>query len=385
MFKRLISLCLCLLLMVGVLVACNNNKTPEGKTSETTTSGGSINGVYNKPEDVARDFINAVIGGEYDTAITMLDIDNTKSFITGEDMSFFLPRSKFTALLGDSVKGADLKLTPQGNSGSTSQLVSAVFSKDGTDTVNMEIPVVQGDNGWRIDAPEFYYSNFRFLAPSGDVTVTANGKPVDKSYITDDAAGGTKKAVIYTLPYVGKKEVKVKVSCDNFENEVTMPATSENTEFDDYNTLYYLKAEEREEVNKSIKDAWNGMYKDWLSGKNATDLLKYLSDDADPDITNRVVSGFKSMSDTGSSGNDNFNLVEVNQGSDNNYVFYVSDDMVYVNFNYKLTWNYKLMDWSQETKRKSSIILKKVNGEYKIYQLVDEKLFTECNNFTSEW
>ena len=127
------------------------------------------------------------------------------------------------------------------------------------------------------------------------------------------------------------------------------------------------------------------MYKDWLDGKNANDLLNsYLSSDADPDVAIRIVDGFKSITDQGSSGNDKFNMVTV-QARPDGTVQYITDDLILVNFGYKLAWHYKLADWNQDMTRFSHIILKKTNDGYKISQLTDEGLFNDCNNFTSDW
>ena len=389
MLKKMLAFGLCGIIAAFVLVGCGKETvpTPIDTDSGTVPTSAAANVNTSKDVEVARSFVNAIASKDYNTAISCLNVDEDKSFITAEDIEFSLPRTSFVDLGTDAVQGSESEYSSDYKSGMEHTTVTAVFTK-GESKTTVSIPVgLNNKNEWKVDAPEFYHTNFTFRAPSGKVTITANGKPVTADMITNQAAGSLGKAYEYTLPYVGKKGVIVKVSCDNYEKEFSMATSSNNTEVDNNNMCYYdLDSDAYNTVLTYIKDTWNSMYKDFENGKNANDLMSYLSDDADSDIATSIINDFKGITKQGSFGNDDFKITEIRPYNDGDGAFYVTDDLLCVNFNYKLHWHYKASDtWMKDMKRTSNIVLKNVGGKYKIYELTDEKLFTECNGCTQDW
>ena len=399
--KKFIALILTALLACS-LVACGDKSKETQPTESSVVTNEKAVDTTEKSDDTSKDkendskdievvksFVDAIKAKNYDAIIQCLNIDADKSFVSAEDIEFALPRSSFADLADDSIKDSTADFSSSYQTGDDHTTVTVVCKKDDKEVANTEIKTILNDkNEWKIDTNDFYYQNYSFRTP-GNVEVSVNGKTVDKEFISKSKTGGLGTSCDWTLPYVGKKEAKIKLTCANYTFETSLTTTENNTLADKgedtYKVFYDIEADEQEKIFKSIKDTWNAMYKDWLAGKNANDLLNgYLSDDADPDIATRIIDGFKSMSDQGSNGNDKFNMVTVQARPDGS-VQYITDELIGVNFGYKLSWHYKLADWNQDMTRFSSIILKKTDKGYKIYKLIDEGLFTECNNFTKDW
>lgn len=362
--------------MTGMLSGCNTAK--DASSSSKTVSAQDEK--ENSPEKVSTDFIKALISKDYKTALKDMD-KGDDSFITESSIEFYLPRSTYSDVEGISLDSVDVAFTGFKNKTKTdSECVVSAVSKDTGTTKDFIVPCsMNKNNQWVVDGNEFYYTDFSFITAS-DVAVTANGKEVPDSMIVSKT-GTSDTESVYTLPYVGKDDVHIKLSCDNYTYEADIsPATSNGAENAD-TVLSPISDEDKKACEDFIKTSYNEMYSDYLDGAKASDLNKYIASDADTDVCNQILNGFKSMSNKGSDGNSAFKLSKCIVSEAN----WVSDDLVYVDFKYQLDWVYNLAKWNQSIKRLSNILLKKEDGKFKIYGLTDSGLFTECNNFTQEW
>ena len=77
-----------------------------------------------------------------------------------------------------------------------------------------------------------------------------------------------------------------------------------------------------------------------------------------------------------------FNMTEVVPSKNKQTTVY-GEDTLLVNFGYRLQWRWWGMD--EDMKRLSSIVIRKVDDSFKIYQITDMKLFTWINQFTTEY
>ena len=301
MLKRILALGVCAVVAAGTLVACGD-KAKEGQAADGSSVVANEKAVKtSKDVDVARSFVDAVKAKDYDSVIQCLNIDADKAFLSAGDIEFALPRSSFAELADESVQDATVDLSSSYQSGDDRSVVTATCVKDKTEVAHVQINTVLNDkNEWKVDTADFYYQNYSFRTPS-KVEVTVNGKVVGQEFMSKSNTGGFGMSCDWTLPYVGKKGVNVKLTCANYTIEKLLPTTGNNELAskgeDTYKLFYEIDAAEQEKIFTYIKDTWNAMYKDWLDGKNANDLLNtYLSDTADPDIATRIVDGFKSMS-----------------------------------------------------------------------------------------
>lgn len=367
--------------MMGMLSGCNASK--DGKDAPSNSKVVSNQDAKeNSPEKVSVAFINALISKDYKAVLKAIDKDGDDSFLTENSIEFYLPRSSYSDVEGISLDSVDVAFT--GYKDKTKTKVDCVVSavnKDTESSTDFIVPCsMNKNNQWVVDGEEFYHTDFSFITAS-DVSIVVNGKEVPDSMLVSKT-GVNDTENVCTLPCVGKDDIHIKLSCDNYTYETDIsPATSNEAENADI-VLSPLSDEDRKACENFIKTSFNAMYSDYLDGAKASDFNKYISSDADPDICNQILDGFKSMSNKGSSGNSNFKLSKCIVSDKTNWV---SGDSVYVDFKYQLDWVYNLAKWNQNTKRLSNILLKKEDGEFKIYGLTDSGLFTECNNFTQEW
>lgn len=393
--KKCISLLLIAVMCSFVIVGCGNKGTePSGvdavsgtsKAAESPNSSGS-----SSSEDVAVEFVNSLMSADYKTALDCLGLEEGKSFLVEDDIGFYLPRSSY-ACVSDlkTTEGIKVVASDSKKSSNSSATVTVTFVNDEGNAVN-SVPVktaLNDENKWVVEADEFYNTNYSFRTAGGNVNLTVNGIKVSEDLCSNASAGDTGLSKEYTLPYVGKKTIDVKLSCDNYTYDTSLSTSSNNEVGGDDKAFYILKGDEQTEVFNAVKDIWNDLCTDYKKGNKPTDELNYIASDADPDICTQIWDGFKKMHMRSSSGtqlkNDNFKLTQVKSRSDGD-TFWVTDDKIVVNFDYELTWKYLLAHSIDSTKRHSSILLSKEEDDFKIYTLTDTGLFTENNNFTHEW
>ena len=393
--KKCISLLLIAVMCSFVIVGCGNKGTgPNGvdavsgtsKAAESSNSSGS-----SSSEDVAVEFVNSLMSADYKTALDCLGLEEGKSFLVEDDIDFYLPRSSY-ACVSDlkTTEGIKVVASDYKKSSNSSATVTVTFVNDEGNAVN-SVPVktaLNDENKWVVEADEFYNTNYSFRTAGGNVDLVVNGIKVSEDLCSNTSAGDTGLSKEYTLPYVGKKTINVKLSCDNYTYDTELSTSSNNEIGDDDKAFYILKDAEQTEVFTAVKDIWNSLYSDFKKGNKPTDELNYIAKYADPDICSQIWDGFKSMQ-SGFAGGDslrnvNFNLTKVKSRSDGD-TFWVTDNKMVVNFDYELTWEYLLTHSIYSTKRHSNILLSKEDDDFKIYTLIDTGLFTESNNFTQEW
>lgn len=384
--KRILSILLSAIFVISLFTGCGATET------SSDASGNQSDAIkLNKPESVAETFIKSLVSADYDTALSCLNIDEECSFLTANDIEFAVPRSSFADVVNVNMNDFTFSTGLKGSySDAASCVVSAVDNNDSNNTRMFSVPMVLDDNNkWAVDNNEFYYENYSFCTAGGNVNITVNGKKVSDKFCVNNSAGATGLAKEYTLPYVGKKEIEVVVSADGNYVYTQSLATSANNEIgDDDKVFKALDETEETECLDFIKNTWNDINSLYESGKHkATDVLDYLSVNADSDIANQIWDGLELLHKPNSiekDRDDNFNLKLCKKSSGTD-MLWLTDNKILVNFDYELTWDYLLADWNQSTKRQSEIILAKEDGKYKIDTLLDNGLFTENNSFTKEW
>lgn len=359
--------------------------------SNSESSSSEIKENENTPRTISESFINSLIKKDYETALSCLNLDKSKSFVTSEDIEFYLPRSSFADIMDWTSDGNIIIKT---ESVSESEVLCTASFNNDTSSVSIIKPVyiktvLNNNNNWTVDASEFYNKNYKFYTAGGDVKVSVNGKEVSNDFCTNTSAGNnTGLAYEYTLPYVGEKDIKVELSCDSYTYESVLATSSDNTVSENDMVFKPANVDEINSCIINIKHIWNSLCDNYKSSKRSSCVMDYLASDADSDICNQIWDGFellhKSNSGVSSDRDDNFKLTMC-KIPNNNGVYWLTDNKMMVNFDYELTWDYILADAHETMRRKSNIVLEKENGEYKIYKLIDSGLFTENNNFINEW
>ncbi len=388
------------ILSAAVLVAsafggCNAPQAQgqSGQEQSGAQANSDVNVDANSSEAVSAAFIEALISSDFDTALSCLGLEEGESFLTAEDIEFSFPRSSFSDIQGLNLD--EYQLQVQENESTNPEIGICVVDiiEKASDEGNAEESVtvytkLSDDNKWIVDAEDFYYTNYTFRTSGGDVDVFVNGMEVSDELCTNNAAGGTGLGREFTLPYVGKKEIDVEITCDNYEYTTTL-VTSSNNEVTGEDRVYYtISSEDQSKCAEFVKSAWNGLCEKYESGGKATDAMSYLASSADSDICNQIWDGLESCHKNGtaveSDRDDNFNFTQCKPTSGAEE-FWMTDDKVIFYFDYELTWEYMLINDIRSMKRQSNIILEKEGDNFKIYQLTDSDLFAMNSNFTSEW
>lgn len=382
----LLSLCFSTVLMNGCMKQGNDDTGSQ--VASDVTADESRNNTENT-EKIATDMTTAVINKDYKTILTLMNLVGDNSFVTEDDIAFQLPRSNYSELLN--IKDAAEIETKIADKSKTSVYAKAYKKSGSGEPISIADITLHLDdnNNWVVSSEEFVNENFSFRGPSGNITVIVNGKDItnNATVIKKTKTGDTGMCTDYTIPKVGKKNIKVNIKSENYNFTKELATAGNNKISDNTEAFYDLNDNEKEAVTAYIKNTWNTLYKDWESGKKSTDETQYISDKADVDILKTVWDGFNTLtkpSATSSKGNDNFKMEKVLINNDCS-TSYLTDNVILVNFKYELHWHYKLADWNQQTRRLSHIYLEKVKDGYKIYDLGDTKLFTEANSFTKEW
>lgn len=380
-----LSMCFSTVVMNGCV---NKNNKPDNQTeSKTTVAESNID--KNDTKQIATAMTTAVVNKDYKTILALMNLNGDGSFVTEDDIAFQLPRSGYSGLL-------DVTDTSKIETKVVDKTKTAIYAKAYQATGNGEpqeladITLKLNDNNeWVVSSRDFVNENFSFRAPSGDVTITVNGKD-----ITNNAAvtkktktGDTALCTDYTLPKVGVKTVKINLKSANYDFTKELDTASNNSISEKTEAFYDPDDTEKDTITAYIKDTWNNLYSDWESGKKATDETQYLSDKADIDILKTIWDGFQSITEpsaTSSKGNDSFKMEKVLINSDAD-TSYLTDSIILVNFKYELHWRYILANRSQQSRRLSNMLIEKTKDGYKIYEIGDTKLFTYANSFTKEW
>lgn len=399
-------------LILGVLgmTACGKGE-PQGidrvetdsQNQGTDTDGKTTNGssTESKVADIANQFVMSIINKDYDKTLSLMGVDGADCFISKDDIGYQIPRSKYSVLAeadgADTTGVTGVSYLEETKGTNEVEWVTKVIDKSATkyytrtlkngdesgEPIDISV-VLSKDNNWVVSDDSLYAVNYTFRAPSG-IKIYANGKEVPKSLVVKSNTGSTGLLVDYKLPYVSKSKVKLKAvgTYCNYEGELAVTSNNEYSDDTDY-FCCNVSSEEETKALDYIKTAWNGLYKEYASGKSSTQVSGYISDKADSDTINIIWDGFKSLEKKSSGGNDNFRMSTVVKNEDYP-ICYVSDDVVLVNFKYQLQWHYKLANWNESLKRKSYILLQKDKTGYKLYKVMDEGLFNHVNSFTKEW
>ena len=381
-----LSLCFSTVVMNGCMKK-SNNETDSQAINDVTSNESKSN--IDDTEKLATEMATAVINKDYKTILALMNLNGEDSFVTEDDIAFQLPRSNYSELLNiNDASEIETKIVDKSKTSVYAKAYQKSGSGEPTSLADITLHL-DDNNNWVVSSEEFVNEKFSFRGPSGNVTVTVNGKDItnNATVIKKTKTGDTGMCTDYTIPKVGKKNIKVNVKCENYNFTKELSTAANNQISDDTEAFYDLNDKEKETVTAYIKNTWNALYKDWESGKKATDETQYISDKADADILKTAWDGFNTItkpSATSSKGNDNFKMEKVlinNEASTS----YLTDSIILVNFKYELHWHYKLADWNQQTRRLSNLLLEKTKDGYKIYSIDDTKLFTAANSFTKEW
>lgn len=339
---------------------------------------------------VSASFVEALATGDFDMAASLTEAYAEEGYFYGSDIEWYLPRSSFANIQSLGFETFKSKTEGEEKEGSGVYTVSLYDAADESDdpaeksfTINT---ILNEDNNWVVCVPEFYCTNFLFRTAGGSTTVYVEGQQVPESLCTNDEAGPSELCKEYTIPFIGKNDVEIRIKSDNYDYTQTVTPNSNNSVSSSVSV--FKPVDEPEKCFSYVKDTWNALCAKYLVGEKASCVQDYIANNASYDLCNIVWDGFEEIhvgdSSQGGYKNENYNLT-VCKPSSKGDVYWLSDTQVMCYFDYELTWYYTLGKANQSTHQNSSVVLSVEKGVYKFFDFPDTGLFFEANNYSNEW
>lgn len=355
------------MLLIG-LSGCNSENNEKGIEVKTDT-----------PENVSESFVEALISSDFDSAVTCAGLNYKDYFVSADSIKEGLQKSKFADISKVSLKDYSLssEKVKEDENGYICE-VKAVSNKDDADVKAVKVNVIPAGKQWVVNADDFYNTNFTFQT-AGNVKVSVDDKEVPFELCSNMTVGDSGKEYFYTLPYVSKGDIKVEISCDNYTYSQVLKTSSNNK--DKERVVKTLSVEEQSVSSKYIMSAWNDLYNDFIKNKNNISedcISKHLLSDNKDVLESRLEADFNKLVSKGI----NFEFKNCKPSNGKEYEW-VSDTEVICYFDYELTWD--VGKESNSMGKQSSIVLSKTEDGYKISEVVDDYMFSDCNKLTHEW
>lgn len=371
--KNILAITLSGILMLG-FAGCGSQKGNE-KT-------GSVKLNQDKPTDVAETFVSSLVNKNFEVSAKLLGASDDTPYFTAGDVEWYVPRSEFSSVEKFHDIKTEITAKETNNSGSNATVNIDLKEKGKEDSKeSLKVLLVRDNNNkWFVNSPDFYISDWHFVTPGGDTKVFIDGKEISSS-VEAKAYGSTGLRKEYTISRIGKAEKEITVTAKNSfgEQKFKVNPTANSSE-EPY--ICQVKLTD-DKAYQSICDIWNNCYKDICDGKQASDLLKYVSPKADSNLTSQIYNGIKEQAlGMGAKGCNSFVCSNVRACSGENYTSqWLSDKVVSVHFNYDMSWTYILANYHQEMENTTNVQLYLEDGSYTIHN-PGEKFFTWYNEFT---
>lgn len=376
--------------LVFILILCLACASFIGCMSEEEQQLSAISVAQKSASAVTSSFIEALACGDFEKALMLTEAYSEDGFVTADDIEWYLPRSSFAKVQNLGFETFKSKSEGEETEGTAVYKITLYDAADTgsspsekTFTVNAKL---NDENVWVVCEPEFYCVNFLFRTSGGNTSVYIDGKAVSEELCSDDEAGQSQLCKEYTIPYIGKNDVEIRIKSENFD--YTQKVTPNSNNSISSSVSVFKPVDEPEKCFSFIKDSWNEMCSKYLIGEPASCVQDYIARNASYDLCNTVWDGFEEIhvgaSSQGGYKNENYNLT-VCKGSTDGDLYWLSDSQIICHFDYELTWYYTFGKSNQSTHQKSSVILSYENGIYKFYEFLDKGLFFEANHYSNEW
>ena len=223
---------------VGEAISEVSTETTEiEETTETTESSELTN--VSKSQKCAIDFIQYVQTENYEEALNLLNIPD-KTFVSADDLQWFIPRSDLSDLVG-----TDMKYSEISESGDKTDATVKLTYGDTEIKLNV---IMDNDNNYKINFPDFCMQDWTLYVPK-DTVVSI------KDVVIEETSEEEFKDV-YTIPYIALRETELKVTSSVYGdfNIVTTPSTDKDGK---YTVICSLDDTLRDTLIEGVKIAYN--------------------------------------------------------------------------------------------------------------------------------
>lgn len=221
--KRVLVGALSVVTVMGTFVGCDNSSN---SNSSKVKEPKDVVVSYDSPEEISKSFVESLLNKKYGTALSCLLLPEGKSFLTGEDIEYHLPKSKYSDICDLSYEDYTIKVE-EGNKTNIltycNVTVTDNSSEKSTDTIFAVGTYLADDKRWAVNAVDFYISNYSFVTEK-DAKVSVNGISVSDDLCTKES----KDTKEYTLPFVGMKGIEVSISSDDYTYSKTLTTKANN-------------------------------------------------------------------------------------------------------------------------------------------------------------
>lgn len=193
-------------LVILTFVGCSSPKTPPEPSEvpqevQETAAERSI-------KKLVKDFLTKIMVGN------LSDLEDnillpSDSFITEEDLSWYIPRSQVADFLDCKVNYEITKIESS-NKEEEKNISKYVTVKVGEREYILNV-VLDETNEWKFNFTDMMLQDWKFVV-GDDVSVLINGIAVNDSYIDGAYTGNdavNDHCVIYSIPYIVKREIKL--------------------------------------------------------------------------------------------------------------------------------------------------------------------------------
>lgn len=207
--KKLWKVLLVLVITIVILVfmGCSTKKNPPA-ASEAPPKKIQETAAERSIKKLTKDFLTKIMAGNLSHLEDNILIPNN-SFITEEDIIWYIPRSQVSDFLDTKVtyEIAEIKASEKEEDKNISKYVTIKV-----DEREYILNVALDDkNEWKFNFPDMFLQNWKFIV-GDDVSVLINGITVNDSYIEGAYTGNdavNDHCVIYSIPYIVKREIKL--------------------------------------------------------------------------------------------------------------------------------------------------------------------------------
>lgn len=349
-------------------VSSNTNNNVNSVEPDTTPVVEEVEEVgYTKLEQYAVDFVTALQKDEYETALSMLKLEDA-TFVSLEDFKWFFPRGDFADVVGSVAEITEVT----SNKDKVSDIVSM---KSGINPVSVYVEL-NDNNEMQVVLNDVLYKDVKIAVPKND-KLSINGIEVAEKYLTELDGNNH----IYTIPCMVKKTANVIVhsSVGDIPCEF-MPSNDVNT------ITVNLTTEMVEPILEEMKNLFNEMNKTYQNGGKATDFVHFISENASPDVATRLYNQVKEEHTWNNVLNPRDILFSVVKQYADKPSYELQNNVIVLRVSIEKSWAENYSSGNSTHLNGTVTVSKNTDGTWKIYDISEQtKILSGRNSMTHDW
>lgn len=200
--KKFLFIVLTVCMVLG-LASCKKGEAEPTPTPSDEVEPTPEGYVYGMAGDMFRQYVNAVAGDDFDTAIAYTDIKDG-DLVTKEDLKRYLMSQKIGNLIGEVYSTYDIAVSEEG---SVRAVKFYYITKRNSKPDDIDGYVILDGTDWKVYLPELYTNEAKLVLPKDSYkSIEIDGIGLDVNDFVEDG-----ETQIYSLPKVSIYEKTVKI------------------------------------------------------------------------------------------------------------------------------------------------------------------------------